>query len=148
MATVTWSIGGIWGGADAEKCYSEIETLQNRTPQNVLDLARNENSELHKCFEWDDSKAAESYRLQQARNVIQHLVIKSDEPTPEKSVAIRVYQISSVKNTYQPREFFIKHVDEYQKLLERAKAELQQFKNRYESIAELEDVITAINNLT
>lgn len=144
---VKWSIGGIWGGADAEKCYSEIETLQDRTPQNVLDLARNENSELHKCFEWDDSKAAESYRLQQARNVIQHLVIKFDEPTPEKSVAIRVYQISSVKNTYQPREFFIKHVDEYQKLLERAKAELQAFKNRYESIAELEDVINAINNL-
>ena len=38
--------------ADAEKVSKEIESISNATPSSILEYARNENSELHKCFEW------------------------------------------------------------------------------------------------
>ena len=39
--------------------------------EDVLEEARDEGSPLHKHFEWDDSEAAEQYRKQQARSLIQ-----------------------------------------------------------------------------
>lgn len=39
-------------------------------PHDVVNAARNPNSVLHGCFEWDDSVAAEEYRLHQARKLI------------------------------------------------------------------------------
>ena len=67
-----WKIKGIFK-AEAQKVADEIG--ENKvTPQEVLEKARDENSELHKCFEWNDSVAAEKYRLQQARAIIINLV--------------------------------------------------------------------------
>ncbi len=40
----------------------------------VVERARSANSALHSYFEWDDDKAADAYRLQQARNVIRAVV--------------------------------------------------------------------------
>lgn len=43
--------------------------------EDVLAEARDEGSILHKHFEWDDSEAAEQYRKQQARSLIQRCKI-------------------------------------------------------------------------
>lgn len=40
------------------------------TPEAVLSEAANPKSPLHDQFEWDDSKAAQAYRLDQARELI------------------------------------------------------------------------------
>ena len=40
------------------------------TPELVVRDARDRKSPLHKLFEWDDSKAAHAYRIEQARRVI------------------------------------------------------------------------------
>lgn len=127
--------------ADAEKAYSEISQLSEITPQNVLNLAKNEDSEIHNDFEWDDSIAGEKYRLHQARQMIQSLVFKTEEPDRTPT---RVLQITTERNVYKPTEFFVKHEDEYQALLNRALSELESFQNRYKSLAELEDVLDSI----
>lgn len=48
----------------------------------VLEEARQEGSILHKHFEWDDSKAAEQYRRDQARALIQRCKITLVDNTP------------------------------------------------------------------
>lgn len=48
----------------------------------VLQEAQDENSVLHKHFEWDDSKAADSYRREQARTLIQRCKITLVETNP------------------------------------------------------------------
>ena len=50
-------------------------------PRNVLDDARDPESPLHSHFEWDDSKAAEAHRMEQARTLIRsvRLVITNTE---------------------------------------------------------------------
>lgn len=48
--------------------------LQNKegklTPTEVIESARAKTSPLHSLFEWDNGRAADSYRIQQARELI------------------------------------------------------------------------------
>ena len=128
--------------ADAQKVGEEIG--DSATPEEVLAKAEDPNSELHKCFEWDDTVAAKKYRLMQARQVIQFLVIKGTEKNEHP---VRAFQISSEPQVYRPTIFFVKNEDEYTKLLARAKAELKQISERYKQLAELEEVFEAIARL-
>ena len=69
MIVAKWKEGiGFYKGISAQKVAEEIASIgESATPQQIVDRARDENSELHKCFEWDDSIAAENWRKQQAR---------------------------------------------------------------------------------
>ena len=69
---VTWRIQGYYK-ADAQKVAEEIG-FGKFTPMEVLEKAKDETTELHKCFEWNDSIAAEKYRLEKAKNIIRMLV--------------------------------------------------------------------------
>ena len=52
-------------------------TSKNRgriTPEMVIEEAKLKSSVFHNYFEWDNTEAAEQYRIQQARNLINHIV--------------------------------------------------------------------------
>ena len=133
---------------DAQKCYDECQTLQEITPENVLDKAKNEQTELHKCFEWDDTVAGEKYRLIQARDIIRHFVIVTpEENEDEEPIKVRSYQVTTKTNVYEPTRVFLQKPDEYKALLERAKTELGYFKRRYQTLVELEEVFESIDRL-
>ena len=134
-----WRIEGIYK-ADAQKVADEIG--DNRiSPKELLEKARDVNSELHKCFEWNDGIAAEKYRLQQARGILINLVYNEKESKVEP---VRMFQITTQKNVYQPTVQFLVQEDEYQNLLKRAKSELESFKKRYHTLSELQEVFEAI----
>lgn len=58
-------------------------------PGDVVDAARDEESPIHAWFEWDDSTAAEAYRVDQARDLIKSVrVIRDDRP--EEPVFVHV----------------------------------------------------------
>lgn len=139
--TVTWKMD-LFSSANAERCYQEILSIgESATPKQILDYARNQNTELHKCFEWDDSIAAEKYRLQQARTVVCHLVcVEEDKLEPTK---IRLLQ--TTEKGYAPVRLIVRDKTEYKKLLERARAELRAFKLRYHKLVELEEILALID---
>lgn len=59
------------------EAVKELEDRQGRLlPSEVLNAARNEDSPLHGFFEWDESLAAEAYRLEQARELIRRIKIE------------------------------------------------------------------------
>lgn len=137
-----WKFKNLFQG-DAQKVADEIGN-RKVTPQEVLEIARNENTELHKCFEWNNDVAAEKYRLIQAQRVIVNLVfVKTDNEQED----VRCFQITTERNTYQPAQQFLVQHDEYQALLKRAKAELEAFRRRYARLTELEEVLKAIDSL-
>ena len=142
MEQASWKLNGIFN-ADAQKCYEEIGDGKV-TPESVLERARDEDSELHKCFCWDDTEAAEKFRLMQARQVIQFLVVR---PKVENPQPVRMFQITSERNVYQPTRLFLTQPDEYQTLLKRAKQELAAIRERYKTLTELESVFEAIESL-
>lgn len=143
---VEWKIKGLYK-ADAETVYKEITALGDSfSPADIVEAARNESSELHKCFEWDDSIAAEKYREHQARMVITQLVVRT-ETTDNTPVSVRVISSANAVNSYMPTKMLIRSEPEYADLLERAKRELRAFQQKYVAVAELQDIFAMIDTL-
>lgn len=69
----------------------ELERIRKKhgrlTPTIVLEEAEPEGSVLHGDFEWDDTKAARAFRIDQARDLIQSVVIYR----PRSKKTIRAY---------------------------------------------------------
>ena len=140
-----WKNGYGFYKADANKCAEEILSIQGEiTCESVLEKAKDENSELHKCFDWDDSSAAKKWRLKQAGDVIR-LLVRREEKKPEDRPEIRVFQISKETHVYKPVEFIVQREDEYKALLARAWAELRAFKRKYACLEELREILDMID---
>jgi len=56
--------------AKALECLAQLQDADNLTPASVLKEAKDPNSPLHKYFEWDNTAAAEKWRLRQAFELI------------------------------------------------------------------------------
>lgn len=140
---VKWRVDNLFK-ADANKCYAEILELERITPEKVLERAKDENSELHKCFEWNNDVAAEKYRTIQAGNVVRMLYI---EPKGEDTPPVRVLSRTS-DTVYQPTRIFLTNTTEYENLLKRALSELESFRKKYETLSELEQLFEQIDLIT
>ena len=133
--------------ADAEKCWKEIKSQGDAvTPEAIVEYARDENTELHKCFEWDDTKAAEAWRKSQARTICGSLVVV-EEKEEKEPISFRILQHDSQEHAYKPVTLILQNEDEYKRLVNRAKAELASFRERYKNILELRNVIEEINKV-
>lgn len=148
MTVATWRSGPCVFKADAQKVADEISSIGiSVKPEEIVDKARDESTELHKCFEWDDTKAAEKYRVYQARQIVCHLIVKEVNDDPQKH-EVRFFYKTDNQEGYKPTFYIMRNKDEYHKLLERALAELSAFKKKYSTLKELEGVWEAINSLT
>lgn len=141
----TWRTPGIFK-ADAQKVCNELREIgEEFTPEEIVESAKDESKELHKCFEWDDTKAADKYRLYQARILTSQLVFKrevtEDEPQP---VPTRVFNKTDSNGGYKIPERTFKVQDEYEALLQRAWAELRAFKLKYQALSELSEILDLI----
>lgn len=62
---------------DAQKVGEELELIKSEgvlNPRSVVKRARNKKSILYNYFEWNNTKAAERFRLQQAMNIVNHVI--------------------------------------------------------------------------
>lgn len=102
---------------------------------------------MFKCFTWDDSKAADKWRLQEARIIVSSLRIEVIEPEKEEPKRFRMMVKTDKESGYKDILKVVKNPDEYAALLERAKRELNAFKEKYKTLSELDLVFEAIDNL-
>lgn len=131
--------------ADAQKVAEEIVALgEEVTPEEIVNAAKNEDSELHKCFEWDDQIAAEKWRKQQARQIMCYLVIREEAEDKKNDVPIRVFYKTDLGG-YKQLEKIFRNDDEYQKLLQAAWGELHAFKRKYARLQELSEILALID---
>lgn len=145
MERYKWKHGFGFVKADAQKVGEEILSIgSDVTPQQVLEKARQEDTELHKCFEWNDAIASEKYRLIQARDVIRFLVIE-EEKVPTDRPEVRLMYKTDNATGYKPIKVIMQDKTEYEKLLERAWAELRAFKAKYAMLTELEEIFSLID---
>jgi len=127
--------------ADPNKCYQEIKSLgQECTTEQVLDLARNPETELHRCFDWDDTVAAEKWRMEQARLVCRSLVVVVQKYETEP-VKLRIFEHDHEEKVYRETRLTFRNEDQYSRLLNQAKTEMNQFTKKYRTIVELSGVI-------
>lgn len=148
MTVATWRSGPCVFKADAQKVADEISSIGlSVKPEEIVDKARDENTELHKCFEWDDTKAAERYRVYQARQIVCHLIVKEVNDEPQKQ-EVRFFYKTDSQEGYKPTSYIMRNKDEYHKLLDRALTELKAFQRKYSTLKELDGLFDAINALT
>lgn len=144
MIIAKWHINGLYK-ADAQKVADEILTIgETANPKQILDKARDERTELHKCFTWDDGIAAEKWRLQEARQIVCNIVFERAEP---ETAPVRVFHKINSNDGYKSIEKIIVDKTEYKELLKQAKSDLMSFQRKYKGLAELEEVFTAIDRL-
>lgn len=142
----TWRTPGIFN-ADPQTVCNELRQLgEEFSPSDVVERAKDETTELHKCFEWNDTKAAEKYRLHQARQITSNLVFRKLEDKEEATpILVRVFNKTEPAGGYKPPERVFTQSDEYDKLLRRAMAELKQFKVKYSMLKELDYILSLID---
>lgn len=132
--------------ANAQLVSQEIASIgESATPAQIVEKAKDIDTELHKCFEWDDAKAAEAHRLQQARQVVCHLVIR--ETVMEDKPPVRFFFKPEGATGYQPTTVIVRNNDRYQNLLAGAMRDLDAFRRKYHILSELEQVFDAIDEL-
>lgn len=136
----------IYKDVDPNKVAEEISGIGNSaTAEQIVERAKDENSELHKCFEWNDTIAANSWRINQARTLTYHLVIEQKETeTDEDKPEIRFFVNPKNGEGYKRFERVFRQEDEYQQLLQKAMQELHAFKRKYSRLTELQDIFDLI----
>ena len=133
---------------DAQEAGRELERIRNEkqslTPEIIVDESRPESAALHHCFDWDDETAAESWRKQQARHLVNSLVTVSTdgEEIPEPT---RAYV--HVSNEYRPVDVVIKTKDYKDEMLEQAKCDFEIYQRKYAVLEQLTDLFKIGNEL-
>ncbi len=116
-------------------------------PSVVVDAARADHSPLHHLFEWDDTAAAEQWRLLQARNVINAVV--TYEKHGDNEIAVRAFvslPSDRGENGYRLTVAVMSDAERRLELLTEARAEMLRFKDKYKSLSELASVFEAIDS--
>ena len=147
--TYEWKFSGLFK-ADVNDVVRELGgATKSITPEEVLRIAKSEDSCMHNLFEWDDAIAGEKYRISQAQMMIRCIVVTRHDDTNKKVCEpVRLFEVDSSRtSTYVPTKLIVKNEDEYQQLLKRAKAELMAFRKRYSNIVELEELFNDIDSL-
>lgn len=119
-------------------------------PRAIVEAARSGDSPLHRQFDWDDTDAAEKWRLHQARQLIR--VIVSYEPVGNgKSVPCRVFvSLTPDRDVggYRLTATVLADPDQRRQLLADARADMKRFTAKYQALAELADVVKAMQSAT
>ena len=148
---------------------AELQQIYNNNngmldPRKVVDFAKDPTTALHSRFEWDDSIAAEKYRLAQARQIIRLEVViikQKQQGTIELAVDNQRSDNDGVKArkwvSLEPDRFGVEDKG-YRKLSEvlkkpilraqllyQAKKDMEIFMQKYAILEELDGVIDAMN---
>lgn len=138
---------------NAQSAGEYLASLESRDgeviPFVLVEESKSETSILHPCFEWDDDKAAEHYRIHQAKSLIRNIVIVYQKDEKAEPVAVRAFIHTCEADEKQPRYISIETAlsDEVLKnrLLESAIRELNEFRRKYKDLVELSKVFHIID---
>lgn len=135
----------------------EVEKIEREqgevTARSFVEAARSEDSPLHNLLEWNDSKAAEKYRMYQASVIICCLsVVHEDTPEPTR---VRAYMnvADDADNPTRRTGSFINVQDAFADkekralILRVAIRELKELQQKYNALTELSAVFDAIKQL-
>jgi len=125
---------------DAETTARELHRIAASNggvldPQDVVEASRDEGAVLHSLFEWDDTIAAEKYRVVQAKFIIRNITVE-EVGEPE----IRAF--SSVGNReYVQTRTALSQADMRKVILQNALADIQAFQAKYRSLTQVAGLI-------
>lgn len=135
------------------ECLEEMERKYGRVdPKLIVKDAKPPNSPLHKYFEWDNTQAADRYRLSQARQLIASVHVQTLDSktlaTPVRAFVNIIPTENEDNRQYESITRVMATSDGRRKLLAKAKTELQDWQKRYAALEEFSAVFDAIAKIT
>jgi hypothetical protein len=130
----------------------ELAHTGELTSARFLDVSRPEDAPTHNLFEWNDSVAAERYRLQQATVAINSVEVQivNESTATAISQAAFVNVISKAPartGEFAPIDVALSDANMRNALLQNALKELQSFRRKYSQLSELTAVFTEIKKV-
>lgn len=133
------------GKADPQVIGESLDEIRVRTggelePKDVVAAARPSSHPLHAHFEWDDKAAAESFRLDQARNIIR-IVRVVDEAADGGTT--RAFVSVNGKNgvSYRTVDDIKRSSDLQEAVLAQAEKDLVAFETRYRELKDICQIV-------
>lgn len=143
-----WKIPTLYS-VDAQTAGEELERIYNErgelSPKNVVDASRSEQAPLHVCFEWDNEKAAEKWREEQASRIISTITIVGENAN---TAGREVRSFIHAQGSYHPLAVVVSDVDKTAEMLKDALRELASFRKKYETLSQLAPLFDAMDRLT
>lgn len=135
-----------------EKIEEIIQQYGAVTKENFLEASRPADSVTHNLFEWDDTKAAEKYRLHQSNMIINSLTVQVNVENRATPITTRAFVNVQKEDGRQKAEFLridtaFSDMECKTIVLANAIQELREFRKKYETYSELSQVFEAIDNL-
>ena len=117
--------------------------------ESLLEAARAKDHPLHDRFNWNDSEAAERYRLQQAKQIIRSVkvrVLTKDEDDQPQTTRVRAFVSTkgmTIHDTtrYAPVAQVVQDPDQREVLLRRFAEDFSAFKRRWRNLGDFTDLV-------
>ena len=142
---------------DAQAVGQRLEQIRAQrdgiTPEAVVADAQDGGSPLHPLFEWDDAKAAQSYRLTQAGHIIRCVTVQiepaehaaADQPTIVRAfLPVRRPDGAPV---YESTARAMSDAEYRRQVLLAAHAELAAVARKHRELTELAEVVAAVDRV-
>lgn len=153
MNKYQWKMASLAKGIDADSAIAEIERIESifgsLTAENVLTASQSPDSLLHSLFQWDDTKAAHNYRLQQARTILNNIEINIISDGESKVMSVfeivnlgegRVYK--SIQNMNPNDVEYVKQL--VKREINHLKLKLSTYNKFEETIKHLDDAVNTL----
>lgn len=145
-----WKLAGLAKGININDAVQELERIESLygslTPEIVLNASRPQNALFHSLFEWDDNVAAEHYRLQQARTILNNIEVKVISNGQPRQVAVyEVVKTLAGNNQYKNIETFTPSDVNYIK--QRTLKELNILKDKLTTYKQFSSVVSQLNQV-
>lgn len=145
-------------GLSAQKIGEELQKIHSKNPRGfgprvVARSARPKSSLLHPIFEWNDGKAAELYREQQARLLINTVEVDYDGRQAPAYVSTRfVSQEDSSPHAagghYSPIETVMSDERLRHSLIEHVQRRLENLRDSYQDLREFANVWAEVSRVS
>lgn len=133
---------------DAQVVGEMLEDMHNKgievTPEAVLEASRDPSSPTHAEFEWNDTVAAEKYRVEQARLLIAHVRIVRVDNKPGEYKERGFVPVPGGRSVYVPLQTALGKEEYKEHLLKQARGDVEVFLAKYRRLEELAAVTTAM----
>lgn len=153
-STYTVKAGSIIPSSQAQEIGEYIQSLGYFTPESVVKDARREESPLHPFFEWDDQKAGEQWRLQQARLIVNHFEITVKDSQTDGKTTIRAWHSVNIdvgqpvsQRVYVGVAEAMSQEKLRRQVVGNALRELRGWRDRYNTYQEFEPIFTSIQQI-
>lgn len=136
-----------------DKIESELNEIKEANggiinPRSVVEFAReNKRSALHSKFEWNNGKAAELYRLNQARAILRVYVVDSPDNVSKIRAFVSLPSDRNKDGGYRDIDSVMNDAERRAELLKQALREFAAFRRKYAILQEFAKVFAAADEV-